>query len=73
MDKPKYFLEQYNDYYPLGGRGDFSPLFESIDEVKKYAEQFNFAWQCIVKIEHNILIPILWYRLGNGWIDESLI
>jgi hypothetical protein len=73
MDKPKYFLEQYNNYYPLGGRDDFSPLFDSVDEVKEYAKQFRFDWQCIIEIEHNILTPILWYTLGAGWINKSQI
>lgn len=70
---PKYYLEQYNNYYPLGGREDFSQPFDTIDEVKEYAKNFNFQWQCILKVEDSILEPILWYKLGSGWISETQI
>lgn len=68
---PKYYLEQYDDYYPDGGLWDIKGPFDSIDEAKANADTTSENLS-LIEVKDNVMSRILRHTFRESWtvVDE---
>lgn len=77
----KYYAEEYQTYYPLGGMDDMRGPFDTIDEAKASFDMHDpykvVERRCILEVKDNVITPILvcghdglWENLAEDESDE---